>query len=61
MEFRHRFVLLLTLGVAFSLTIAATRASFLLGGIVAMFAVVIVYWVVLTLVRRTVHDIFDTE
>ena len=55
MDFKRRFVLLVSLGVSFMLTLLATQWSLFAGGIVAMFAVVINYWVALIVLNHTIR------
>lgn len=56
MNFKRRFLLLLSLGIFYSLTLMTAQVDPLIGGFVATLGVVINYWVALIVLRKTVME-----
>lgn len=57
MNFKRRFVLLLVLGVTFSLTIFFVQVNLFVGALVAMVGVVVNYWSALIPHRKTITEL----
>ena len=57
MDFRRRFTLLLTLGIAFSATIMVVQVDPMIGAFVGTLGAVVSYWVALILFRRSMAEL----